>query len=78
MYLSVVMDLCSRRIVGWSMRDDMRSEIVVDALEMAWFRRSPGKDGKAVSAIHPRRARQTSVLEGQETSPQKPSAAGAA
>ncbi len=44
LYLSVVIDLFSRRIVGWSMRDDMRSEIVVDALEMAWYQRSPGKD----------------------------------
>ncbi|AXC11997.1 Mobile element protein [Acidisarcina polymorpha] len=44
LYLAVVIDLFSRRIVGWSMRGDMRSEIVVDALEMAWFQRSPGKD----------------------------------
>ena len=44
LYLSVVIDLFSRRIVGWSMRDDMRSEIVVDALAMAWYQRSPGKD----------------------------------
>ena len=44
MYLSVVIDLFSRRIVGWSMRDDMRSEIVVAALEMAWYQRSPDKD----------------------------------
>jgi putative transposase len=43
LYLAVVMDLFSRRIVGWSMRDSMRSEIVIDALEMAWFQRSPGK-----------------------------------
>ena len=44
LYLAVVMDLFSRRIVGWSMRDSMRSEIVIDALEMAWLQRSPGKD----------------------------------
>ncbi len=44
LYLSVVIDLFSRRIVGWSMRDDMCSEIVVDALEMAWYQRSPDKD----------------------------------
>jgi len=37
------MNLFSRRIVGWSMQDNMRSEIVVDALEMAWFQRSPAK-----------------------------------
>jgi hypothetical protein len=34
-----VMDLFSRRIVGWSMQDNMRSETGVDALEMAWLRR---------------------------------------
>jgi putative transposase len=44
LYLAVAMNLFSRRIVGWSMRGDMRSEIVIDALEMAWFQRSPGKD----------------------------------
>ena len=44
LYLAVVIDLFSRRIVGWCMRGDLRSEIVVDALEMAWFQRSPGKD----------------------------------
>ena len=44
LFLAVVMDLFSRRIVGWSMQDNMRSEIVIDALEMAWFQRSPGKD----------------------------------
>ena len=43
LYLAVVIDLFSRRIVGWSMRDSMRSELVIDALEMAWFQRSPGK-----------------------------------
>ena len=48
LYLAVVMDLFSRRIVGWSMRDDMRSEIVIDALEMAWFQRSPGKDAELI------------------------------
>jgi transposase InsO family protein len=33
--VAVVMDAWSRRIVGWSMRDDMRAELVVDALGMA-------------------------------------------
>jgi putative transposase len=44
LFLAVVIDLFSRRIVGWSMQDNMRSEIVIDALEMAWFRRSPDKE----------------------------------
>lgn len=32
LYLAVVIDLCSRRIVGWSLADHMRSELVIDAL----------------------------------------------
>jgi len=35
------MDCYSRRIVGWSMADHMRAELVVDALEMAVARRRP-------------------------------------
>jgi len=38
-----VIDLFSRQVVGWSLREDMTSSIVVDALRMAWFRRHPGK-----------------------------------
>jgi putative transposase len=38
-YLAAVQDLCSRRIVGWSMADHMRAELVTDALEMAISRR---------------------------------------
>jgi putative transposase len=41
MYLAAVMDLCSRRIVGWSMADHMQVELVSDALRMALARRSP-------------------------------------
>ena len=42
LYLAHVQDLYSRRIVGWSMADHLRSELVVDALEMALARRRPG------------------------------------
>jgi transposase InsO family protein len=42
LFLAVVIDLFSRRVVGWSMQPDMRRTLVIDALEMAWFRRSPG------------------------------------
>ena len=42
LYLAVVEDLFSRRIVGWSMADGMESRLVVDALEMAVARRRPG------------------------------------
>ena len=37
MYLAHVQDLFSRLIVGWSMADHLRSELVVDALEMALY-----------------------------------------
>jgi putative transposase len=42
LYLAVVEDLFSRRIVGWSMAETMESRLVVDALEMAIARRRPG------------------------------------
>jgi putative transposase len=43
LFLAVVLDLFSRRIVGWSLREDMRSELAVDALRMAWLQRSPDR-----------------------------------
>ena len=42
LYLAAIQDAYSRRIVGWSMADHMRSELVVDALQMALARRRPG------------------------------------
>ena len=41
-YLAHVQDLFSRLIVGWSMADHLRAELVVGALEMALARRRPG------------------------------------
>jgi putative transposase len=41
LYLAAVVDCFSRRVVGWSMRDDLRAKLVVDALEMAVARRRP-------------------------------------
>jgi putative transposase len=35
LYLAVVIDLCSRRIVGWSLADHLRSDLVLDALNQA-------------------------------------------
>ncbi len=40
LYLCVFLDLYSRAIVGWSMADHMRSELVNNALTMAMFKRS--------------------------------------
>ena len=41
LYLAAVVDCFSRRVVGWSMRDDLRAELVVAPLEMAVARRRP-------------------------------------
>jgi putative transposase len=41
LYLASVMDLYSRAIVGWALADHLRTELVVDALEMAVARRRP-------------------------------------
>jgi transposase InsO family protein len=42
LFLAVVIDLFSRRVVGWSLREDIRRELVIDALQMAWFQRCRG------------------------------------
>ena len=41
LFLSVVMDAFSRRIIGWSMATHLRTELVLDALEMALHQRRP-------------------------------------
>ena len=41
LYLVAIQDLYSRRIVGWSMADHMRTELVTDALQMALAHRRP-------------------------------------
>lgn len=35
LYLACVLDICSRRVLGWSMATHMRTELVIDALKMA-------------------------------------------
>ena len=40
-YLAFVLDLFSRRVVGWSMRTDLKTELVLDALNMAIDNRRP-------------------------------------
>lgn len=47
LYTAAVLDLYSRRIVGWSMQASMTSQLVVNALMMAVWRR-----GKPVSLLH--------------------------
>jgi transposase InsO family protein len=41
LYLAVVLDLCSRAVVGWSMAEHMRAELVNQALSMAIGQRQP-------------------------------------
>jgi putative transposase len=41
LFLSVVMDAFSRKIIGWSMATHLRTELVLDALEMALHQRRP-------------------------------------
>jgi putative transposase len=41
LYLAVVLDVFSRRVVGWAMADHLRTELVLDALEMAVWNRRP-------------------------------------
>jgi putative transposase len=46
LYLCVVIDLFSRRVIGWSMQSQMQVEIVLKALLMAVWRRNP--EGKVI------------------------------
>jgi putative transposase len=53
-YAAVVLDVYSRRVVGWSIADHLRTELVVDALDMARWRRKP-----LGTTVHSDRARNT-------------------
>jgi len=41
LFLAVVLDVFSRRVVGWAMATHLRTELVLDALNMAIYRRRP-------------------------------------
>ena len=41
LYLAVVLDVWSRRVVGWAMADHIRTELILDALNMAIQQRRP-------------------------------------
>ena len=43
LYLAAVIDVWSRRVVGWSMRNDMATPLVTDALDMALAQRKPDR-----------------------------------
>jgi putative transposase len=52
LYLAVVLDAWSRRVVGWSIADHIRSELVVDALQMAIWRRRPPQNTTVAHSDH--------------------------
>ncbi len=41
LYLAFILDVYSRKVVGWAMENHLRTELVVDALQMAVWRRKP-------------------------------------
>ncbi|WP_369009680.1 DDE-type integrase/transposase/recombinase, partial [Lysinibacillus sp. GbtcB16] len=43
LYLASVLDLCTKEIVGWRLRDRMTSDLTLDALEAAHKAKKPGK-----------------------------------
>ena len=47
LFLAVVLDLFSKKIVGWSMSDSLETQVVLDALEMARSSRNP-----AIGLLH--------------------------
>lgn len=51
-YLAVVLDAWSRRVVGWSIADHLRAELVADAVQMATWRRHPPKDQTIAHSDH--------------------------
>ena len=48
LYLAMVLDAFSRRCIGWAMADHLRTELVLEAVELARARRRPPKDGGLV------------------------------
>lgn len=43
LYLCVFIDLFSRKVVGWAMDDNMRTDLIIRAFDMAWKIRKPGE-----------------------------------
>jgi putative transposase len=56
LYLAFILDVHSRRIVGWAMESHLSTELVVDALRMAVWRRKP-----APGLVHHIRTRESST-----------------
>jgi putative transposase len=49
LFLAVVIDLFSRQVIGWSMREHMSRDLVIDALRLAWFKRHPDQQAGLIS-----------------------------
>jgi putative transposase len=52
LYCAGVLDVFSRKVVGWSMAEHMRKELVIDALGMALLRRAPQKRETILHSDH--------------------------
>jgi putative transposase len=52
LYCAAVMDAYSRRIIGWSIADHMRTELVIGALGMATLRRHPANNKTILHSDH--------------------------
>jgi putative transposase len=76
LYVAAVIDLFSRRVVGWSMSASMTAQLVTDTLVMAIWRR--GKPDAlldhfwiCLTACHPNRLQARRVIWGNERKPQR-------
>jgi len=58
LYLAVVLDLKSRRVIGWSMADNMEQSLVQNALDMAMGQRLPDQKAKDELLFHSDRGSQ--------------------
>jgi transposase InsO family protein len=70
-YLAVVLDVFSRKVVGWQMADRMTTDLVLTAFEMGWWRRDIIRDklihhsdqgALHLAAVHPTPRRRRGTL----------------
>lgn len=52
LYLTIVLDLFSRQIVGWSMKNNPKADLVIDALMMGLWRRKPTDRVRSRASVH--------------------------
>ena len=74
-YCAAVMDVYSRLIVGWSIADHMRTELVIDALGMAIVRRRPESQSRGRADDHALRPRHAIHVLGVRATPPRRRAA---